>query len=108
VPCVRVGRQEGNGQGKPARAASSPPLRSSPPRQHLAASAADDVDLSTLLPDDMQCLLSVLEGIESVATLKRGSRSKYVMFRGDKEGVESGAKRSFKVCSVSSLPGRKL
>lgn len=49
------------------------------------------------LPADMQCLLSILEGMESVTTLKRGGRCRHVMFRGDKEGVESAAKRSFKV-----------
>lgn len=55
-------------------------------------------DIATLLPHNMRCLLGILDGIENVAAVKRG-RGRYVAFRGDKEGVEATAKRSFKVQS---------
>ena len=44
----------------------------------------------------MQCLLEIVQGMESVLALKRGGRAKHIMFRDDKDGVESGAKRSLK------------
>ena len=94
----------GDNKGKGSeRAVSTPPLvqcnvESSLPHGHVDAEA-----LVTKLPHDMQCLLCIVEGIESVTTLKRGCRSKYVMFRGDKEGVESTAKRTFKVSSLATL-----
>lgn len=53
-------------------------------------------DIAALLPHNMRCLLGILDGIENVAAVKRG-RGRYVAFRGDKEGVEATAKRSFKV-----------
>lgn len=52
------------------------------------------------LPDDMQWLLCIVEGLESVLALKRGAGSKYILFRDDKEGIEIAAKRSFKVRQV--------
>jgi hypothetical protein len=95
---------------KPRRSASSPALKSpksptkaaqAPPAPQAAASSS-----KPLLPGDMQCLLSIVEGMDSVIALKRGGRCKHVMFRGDKEGVESAAKRSFKVRLLSHVTHR--
>jgi hypothetical protein len=64
--------------------------------------ADGDKELRKLLPDDMLALLCIMEGLESVVALKRGNRGQFILFRGDKAGIETAAKRTLKVCLASS------
>lgn len=67
----------------------------------LACGQAEVVkELSDVLPADMAALLRVLEGLEAVVALRRSNRGQFVLFRGDKAGIEAAAKRTLKVWSA--------
>jgi hypothetical protein len=51
------------------------------------------------VPDEVTHLLSIVDALEAILTLKRSGRVKQVLFRADQKAVEQAARREFKVCS---------
>jgi hypothetical protein len=51
------------------------------------------------VPDEVMHLLSIVDALEAILSLKRSGRVKQVLFRADQKAVEQAARRDFKVCA---------
>lgn len=52
-------------------------------------------------PDEVSHLLSIVDALEAVLSLKRSGRARHVLFRADKAAVEQASRRDFKVRYVT-------
>lgn len=52
------------------------------------------------IPDEVMHLLSIVDALEAILSLKRSGRAKHVLFRADKTAVEQAARRDFKASDL--------